>query len=458
MKNKERTSAMIAKLKSSKPVQAVQRSRAVVWLQGIHTFCGKNAFLIKIALTLCYRLTLDLMYVIQLSPHYGYSGFTVSIFPLGYLASLLAVLAFSPFVVRLLGEDMPSSILVSFINYLYFIPLTSYYACKGASSVFFAWSLLYWAVLLLLQYRLPILRLAPFPVKHLHTAMKLLTLGSILLVFFISGRYTGFRLTFDLLNVYDIRTEALSYSIPTIFAYLLTMMTVTLSLLILYWLQKKKYVIVALLCVTYLFYFSIAAHKSVFFFLFLVLACWLLYREWMLRWLPGLLALVPIVAILEERLIGSIYLMALFLRRMLYVPTSLGERFFQYFSDNPLNLAQNGIMGNFSFDNIYSIDLPRLIGEYTRDVNLSANNGMLGQLFTDFPVPVGLLLLPLILVICFRLLDLTAGNLGKKILLPFCLFYAVVFANSAWSVVLLTHGFLLACLLLYIFPKEVDLK
>lgn len=78
---------------------------------------------------------------------------------------------------------------------------------------------------------------------------------------------------------------------PVFFAYVLSWMTVILSVLILYWLQKRRYVAVGVLVVVYLFYYSISAQKSVFLFLFLLLFCYLLNRKWMYRWCAGLLSL-----------------------------------------------------------------------------------------------------------------------------------------------------------------------
>lgn len=454
MKIKEKLTAWKGKLKSTRVVQRVLNSRITMWFGHVFAHCRENPFPAQILLTIAYRLVLDLLYIASISPLYAYSGLTLDIEPLRYLASLLSMVIFAPFVAKLINDGTPSAILVTVLNFLYFIPFTSYCGCKGSDMSFFLIGLAYWALLLLLQCRIPVLALRPLNTKSVHPFAKLLTIGAILLVLGISGKYTGFRLTLDFINVYDVRLEARSYSMPTLLSYALSAMTVVLAVLLMYWLKKKKYIVVAVLGVTYLFYFSIGAHKSVFLLLALVIAAFFFYRDWMLRWLPGALTVAAGIALLEEKLVGSFYIMTLFFRRMMYLPVKISEQRFVFFQENPLNLFRDGIMGKLSFESIYSSTIARVIGEYRGNPEESANNGLLGDLFTNLPIGLGLILMPLILILCFRLLDLAAAKLERKYLLPFCILFANSFINGSWSTVLLSGGFLLACVLLYFFPKE----
>lgn len=446
MEKKENAAAGRIKLKQNKFTVAAWNALTPI---------RENPFPAQVLFTIFYRLALDLIYVTVLSPIYGYIGFTTTILPLRYLTSLLATAAFAPLVVALLNDFSPSSILLSFINYLYFIPLTSYYGCRGTETSFFFVSLLYWGLLMLLQTRIPKLLLKPISSKHATLSMAALTIFAILFVFAISGIYTGFRLTLDFINVYEIRAEAATYEMSVIASYVLGTMPIILAVLLVYWLRSRKMVVAILLIVTYLFLFSIDASKSIFFFLFLIVAAFVFYRDWMLRWLPGLLVLVSGVPFLERALGGS-WILSLFFRRMMYVPVQISEHYALFFSQNPLNLFQDGIMGKLSFDSIYPVDISDVIGAFMGDFS-SANNGLVGDLYANIPVALGLFLMPLILIVCFRVFDLLAERIPRKFLLPFCVFYANGFINSSWSTVLLSHGFLAACLLLYFFPKEEQL-
>lgn len=442
-----------------KPIQTMRNSAAAGRLRRGWACCQKNPFPIQVLFTLFYRLMLDVLYITMISPLYVGAGFALAIYPLAYISSWLALLVAVPFVVEILNRGhSASSILVSGLNYIFFIPMTAYCGCKGADTGFFICALLYWGILLFLQMKIPAMQLRRLPAKRVHQFLRLLTVFSILFVLYVSGKYTGFRLTLDFINVYDVRLEARTYSMPAIISYILSSMTVILTVLLLYWMSVKKYLIVAALCLVYLFYFSISAQKTVFFLLLIAVACVFLYREWMVRWLPGLLSLAAGAAMLETRITGTIYLLTLLFRRVMMLPVLIAEQRWYFFRENPLGLFQDGIMGKLSYDNIYSSKLALVIGEYRGKMGESANNGLIGDMVSNLPVPLGLLIMPMILIICFRMLDMTTGNLNRKIFVPFCIFFAFMFLNGTWSTVLLSHGFLLACALLYLFPKEGNIR
>lgn len=452
MKQKEKTIQAWVRLKGG-------AERLARLFRPIAAYASAHVFPLQILLILVYRLALDLLYLKAASPMYAYDGFTTDVQPVYYGCTLLAVLIFSPFVVQLQKETPPSARIVTFLNYIYFIPLTCYCGCYGAAPVFFVIGMAYWALLLLFQFRLPVLELKKLPVRHAHQVYLALTILSSAFVMFISGRYTGFRFTLDFINVYDIRREAAGYSMPAIFSYALSMMNIMLAFLLLYWLRRKKYLIAAVLMVVYLFLFSIGALKSFFFYLLLLLAGYFLYRPWMLRWLGGLLTLLAALALAVYRLVGNGRLVHLFFLRLMFLVNQLGEQYMEFFSDNPLSLFRDFIMGKLpGITPVYTTVVPKIMGEFRGHIGEGANNGLLGDLFANLPALMGIFLLPLILVVCFRLLDAAAHHLPEKLTIATYVYFAVSFSNGFWSTVLLTHGFLLACLLFYFFPKEEKLS
>ncbi len=451
--------AVVDKLKTvlKKAVCWAEGTRAVAWLRTADKWYSSNLFIINIMAVIVYRLVLDAVYIKELSPHYAYSGFETHMLPLTYAASFVALVAFAPFVAQLGEQREASSILLTFLNYLYFIPLTSFWGCYGKASItFFAVSFLYWAALLLWQFRLPRICIRPVSIKHSRGFWLVLSIASSLLVLFVSGRYAHFRLffeIFDMYSVYGVRAEAAEYSMPRLFSYALSMMTICLSMAMLHWSQQKKKIAVILLAVVYFFYYSIAAHKSVFFFLVLLFGVYWLYRDWMLRYLPVELTAACLLMGTLSRL-GMIALMSLFYRRFMYVPVYLSWKYFDFFSERPLNLMRDGLMGKVGYHSIYSLKIVRLIGEFCGTPESNCNNGLIGDMAANLPILLGLLIMPLVLLVVFRLLNAVSGRLDKRIVLPFCIFYAVAFVNGSWSTVLLSHGYLLACILLYLLPRE----
>lgn len=424
----------------------------------LRNFLQKYRLSLQIPLILVYRLALDVLYRKVIVPEFAYSGFTVNFHPLFYACTLMALLAFSPAVARLQEEGTPSANIVTFISYVYFIPLTSYCGCNWQGMFFFLTGLAYWAILLALQLSIPVLAFRPLGGRSSRWLYLLLTALVSGLVMYVSGRYAGFRLTFDVLNVYDIRSEAAGYDLPHLVDYGISMAGNVLTVLLVYWLTRRKYVICAALLAVYMFFFSIAAHKTLFFFLVVVVAGYFLFRPWMRQWLPALTTAAAAAGVLEHRLLHTFYLAGVFIRREMYLPVSLSENYMAYFQDNPLMLFRDNILRRFSFPSVYSARVENIIGGVNGNVETYANNGLLGDLFANLPPLLGLALMPLILVLCFRLLDATARSVPEKIALPICVYFAVTFTNSPWSVVLLSHGFLITCLLLYIFPKEEGLS
>lgn len=414
---------------------------------------NKNPFPVQVLFTIGYRLLLDFVYVALIAPTDRWANFTMSMIPLRYLTSLLVVVVISPWIVALLQYRSPSSILLSFLNYLYFIPLTSYCGCYGVDTNFFLVGIVYWVLMLVLQRKIPTLSIKPLSAKGISRSMTLLTAGAVCFVMAVSGKYTGFRFTLDFIHVYEIRAEAATYQLSAPASYLLGMMPIILAVLLAYWIQRKQWFIAAVLVVIFLFLFSIAANKSTFLFLILLLGSHLFYRDWMLRWMPGLLGLACVVPFIEHAL-GGIWFLSLLFRRMMYVPAQLAEKYAIFFSKYPVALFQNGIMGKFSFDDFYSTNLARVMGEFMSNYDTNENSGLLADMYANLPAMLGLLFMPLILILCFRLLDLAASSCDYKTLMPFCIYFAMSFINTSWSTVLLTHGFLAACLMLYFVPKE----
>lgn len=435
-----------------------RRQTAARLLRPAEALISTHTFQLQILLVMVYRLALDYVYLTMICRIYGYTGFYADVqLPL-YGASLLAALAFSPFVVRLQEEPLPSARAVTVFNYVYFIPLTSYCGCSGAGAAFFLTGMAYWALLLLFQFQLPVLSIETLPTRHARQSYLALTVLSSVFVMFVSGRYTGFRFTLDVIHVYDVRAEAAGYSMPGIVSYALSMMGIILAILLLYWLTRKKYLTVAALVAVYLFLFSIAAHKALFFYLLLLLAGYFLYRPWMMRWLGGLLTLFAGAAVLEEKLAGSFYLMTLFFRRSMFLVVRISREYMEFFSENPLNLFRDSILGKLpKITPIYTTRISKIMGEFRGNIGENATNGLLGDLFANFPIPAGIFLLPLILVVCFRLLDAASLKLPEKLTTATCAYFAIGFSNSSWSTMLLSGGFLVACLMFYFFPKEETL-
>lgn len=418
--------------------------------QRFQRWTDARSFSIQLISIIVFRVALDLVYAISMVQYYSYMKFTMDFNIVRYLLSWLALICLSPFVAHMAEDYRPSGILCTFISTIYFIPLTSYYGLCGAPLPFFVVAILYWGLLVLLQRFIPSLALAPLQTRHVTVLEWILTIGSVLFVLYISGKYTGFRITLDIINVYEIRAEAAEYPIPTVLAYILSVMPVILALLVMRWIARKNIPVLLVLVVTYIFLFSIAAQKSVFFFLALTLVGSLLYRHVFLQWHRIILSVAAIFSIFCHLVLGNIYLVAYLFNRLMYLPIQISVQIFELSRESPLSLFRDFFLDKFGFSPLYSAPIPRIVGEYRGYMTQNANNGLLGDLFINLPIPLGLFLMPLILIGCFRLLDMCATRVSEKYSAVICVYFAVAFTNGSWSTMLLSGGFLLVSVLLYV--------
>ena len=162
--------------------------------------------------------------------------------------------------------------------------------------------------------------------------------------------------------------------------------------------------------------------------------------------------LVEILAIIEQKL-ESIFIVSYLFRRQSILLAQLSENYYRFFLENPTDLFRNSIMGKFGFDSIYNDTLARVIGNNFETQSVNCNNGLLADVWSGLGI-IGIVIMPIIIVICFRLLDFVSYKVDLRLMVGLVLYYAIMFANTTWSTVLLTHGFLVMCIMLVIFPRK----
>ena len=161
---------------------------------------------------------------------------------------------------------------------------------------------------------------------------------------------------------------------------------------------------------------------------------------------------MQIIALIESSL-GNGLIVNLLFRRQGMVLAKLSEYYYKYFLHHPLDLFRNGIMGKLGFTSPYTQPISYVIGNNYETQLINCNNGLLADVWTNLGF-LGLIIMPIILVICFRMFDLVSSQIDSRLIVSLSIYYAVAFSNSAWSTVLLTHGFIIMCFMLLIFPHE----
>lgn len=406
---------------------------------------------------LLYKILVDLIYLFYTAPTFGY--FEVRINGLNIASSYLYIGMYTIFFYKFVKSQTVSSIMFIVMSMTYLVPITTYCSIGSGSSnsSFLLFALLYWTFFSVLQIMTPVfsLRIPVMDSRWRSFFMYFLLAGISIFTVYLSWKYTGFRIATSLRDVYvyGIRAEAAAYSMSTASQYLQSFSTVLIPLLILFCFRQKKYVLV--LWGTFLLYlnFSYAVQKSVLFMGILVLAGAVFWREWMASWiLPGGIGLA-ILAMIEKRFFSHVYIVDYFFRRMGYVLAQLSEKYYCYFRNNPTDIFRGTFLGKLGFESPYRLSLSYVIGNNYRSQTMACNNGMLADVWANLGM-IGILVMPFILIVCFRLFDLATDGLLGRYVIGMAVYATILFLNSTWSTVLLTHGFLIMCMVYFIFPRE----
>ena len=407
-----------------------------------------NCFVISI-----YKGLLDVIYCIYIAGSHAFFSLEISI--INTVNGWLAVFVMIPFVNIYYKQKTCSAIIMIALNMIYFIPITTYCGYGGGSSSFLFFAFMYWAILSILQIKLPIIRYKTkldhiniLKNKTIYILVAIVSLFSL----YMWCKYSGFRIQLDILNVYDIRSEAADNPLPTVLSYIWHIVTILVPILIVLMLYNKKYLTLIWLLFITLINFSYAGNKSIILFPIILIGGYVFYRKNMISLIFPIGIIIEFFAIIEEKL-GSIFIVSFLFRRQGMVLAQLSEQYYRFFLENPIDIFRNNIMGKFGFDSIYSNTLARVIGDNYQTQTVNCNNGLLADVWSGLGF-IGVIVMPIIIIICFRLLDFVSYEVDLRLMVGLVLYYAIAFANTTWSTVLITHGFIVLCLMLIIFPRK----
>lgn len=418
------------------------------------SICGMHfeSYALNCFAVLLYKGLLDVIYCIYIAGSHTFFSLDISI--INTVNGWLAVFIMIPFINLYYKQKTCSAIIMIAINMIYFIPITTYCGYGGGSSSFLFFAFIYWVILSILQIKLPIIGYKT-RVDYIKISNKIIYVLIILVSLFslyIWWKYSGFRIHLDILNVYGIRSEAADNPLPLILSYTWHIVTILVPILIILMLHNKKYLTLIWLLFIMVINFSYAGNKSIILFPIILIGGYAFYRGNMISLIFPIGIVIEILAVIEEKL-GSIFIISYLFRRQSMVLAQLSEQYYRFFLENPTDIFRNSIMGKFGFDSVYNNTLARVIGENYQNQTVNCNNGLLADVWSGLGV-IGIIVMPIIVILCLRLLDFVSYKIDLRMMVGLVLYYAIMFTNTTWSTVLLTHGFIVLCLMLIIFPRK----
>jgi hypothetical protein len=186
---------------------------------------------------------------------------------------------------------------------------------------------------------------------------------------------------------------------------------------------------------------------------FVLILMWVITRKNPLAWMAIGLVGIILLGMASYRLIDDIWISSLFTRRVLLRPAQLSFFYYDFFSKNEFVFLSHSIF-RFFWDYPYHLNPPYLIGDiYFNTPKSNAVTGITGDAYMNFGF-VGLSLCAILLAVILKIINSFSRNKDIKVTIAAIAMPVITFTNSALLTTLLTHGGLLALILLYLLPKE----
>jgi hypothetical protein len=403
---------------------------------------------------IAYRLIVDVGYRALVAGPFDYWGFRNAQLPGRVVLSWLILLALLPLLVRLLRSDGLAAHTAAVLAMISFVPTTTLIAHDPRYHLTYIWLMfLYWLLFLVACVFLPTIRPFRAPVRSEvpHLALALLLCLSVM---YLSWVHTGFRLHFALFDVYDLRTEARGYSVPTVLGYLATIADNVLPVLLALYLGRRWLLPGATLGAVILFNYGISGTKQVLFLLVIAVASiFVRSPRWLGAKVLAMIAAVIGLALLEKLLTGTIFLGTLSVYRVFSIPAQLHWVHYDFFQTNQLlYLTQSAL--RFVFESPYQENVQFLLGEYyIGDFNARANNGLFTDAYMNFG-GAGVLFYPVVLAVLLRLLDGAAAGLAGGVQFMLVIALSFIFLGLPLSTAFLTAGVGILIVLLPTVPRR----
>lgn len=408
-----------------------------------------------LGLIILYRILLDVSYQ-HVAVIFDYQGLffnrkNISSTFLSWL--MLAV--FSPFIVRLFSGKQFSDTVMLLLALFSLIPQTTVIAYRSDySSIYLILITLFWLVLCVTHFFSGPIVFRPKVakiVKMIPYFFLAMLISTVIIFSFIN---TGFRLHWDLINVYEIRAEARNFVAPFPVNYILSLADNALSFYAILLLHKRKYILFGIVIFTIFVNFSITGTKQIIFVLFCGMLGYWFIKNYEHSHRLVLAAIVLIASsLIESFLIQTNFLTTLYPYRVLFIPAELHNSYFNFFQLNELDLYRQSIFKLF-FESPYTTNIQFLIGEFSiGDITARANNGLFSDAYMNIGVA-GIVIYPLLIVILLRFFDGAVYRLDTRLWFVLVIYISFVLLGMTFSTALLTAGILPIFFILYMLPPD----
>jgi len=422
-------------------------------MQKMNLIINKNTIGAFLSLLL-YKIVLDLSYYFVISPVWSYAKFDLNLNSLKLIESYL--LLFLIFILMPKSAKKLSNIVTWLLILITYVPMLMLFALKDEARIFMYAVTGFWVlVFLLLQLPMPKLLITSLKKTQSKRVSYIIYVGLSIIIIILIFKYFRLTINFDFSKIPGIRSFFAESKAPFIgylfpwTGYILNPIFFSLFLI------KKKWINVTLVIFFQLLLFSSTGSRAFLFTIpFILILIWMATRKNLLFFMAIALSGVILLGMLSYWLIDDVWISSNFTRRTLLVPAQLSFFYYDFFSKNQFTfLSQHRIFRTF-LNYPYYLNPPHLIADiYFNRPQMGANNGIYADAYMNFGF-IGLVLWGIFLVIILNLIDSITKNKDIRVTISGIALPVITLTNSALLTCLLTHGLLLALIILYLLPKE----
>ena len=410
--------------------------------------------IVNIVGIILFKLILDFSYTAFVSHYYDGLGFHLYFGLFSYIEGWFWTLILFLLLLGHKEHNLYTILLLSFL--LMIVPVTTLYAFNNEPAVsFYSMVLPYTAMLLALSTKRVRIYYLPYGKK--------LALGfAFFMVMLVLAHYiltVGFEhMNFSLRKVYELRnSEYARASNAGLFGYFNSWVTKVLNFfLIAVALLRKKYILALFFVAIQILLFGLSGHKSILFSLLLLGGLFIFdkfkYQTTILIYsLNGILVSLLIYFFVFHQ---PIIMPSILIRRVFFTPAYLNYVYFDYFSIHDHVYWSNSVLKSV-FTYPYDVAPVFMIGQFLGHPHMAANIGLFGAGYMQAGI-FGIILYTLIVIVLINLIQQFEGlpkwMINAIILMPML----SLFISSDLPTTLLTHGLLIAIVILYLYstPKE----
>lgn len=419
-----------------------------------------------IILFILFKIILDFLYYAIISVKWAYYGF-IGGFSIGWhiVSWCIFFITMKPVIKMLKNSHFKfSTMMIYFLLLLSYIPFLSMLAANY-DWVYKISNIVFWSILVFVVYKFQ----KPYKqqTEVLNRSCKildLLTIFNVIIVLFVVAYYSHFRFSLDLSNVYDTRSEASEYGMPTVLSYLFNWSRIIIPVSIVYYFNNKKYRNYLFLIVIQIFSFSFDGLKFV---ALITLAAAILpvilklvkVKERFYRFMLLAMVIVCVFSVVEYVVLSKTLITSLIPFRTLFLPNLIGSWFFDFFKTNTPDFYRASFLRYLGFESQFSkIGIDYIIsGVYFGNIEGRANNGLIADAMTNFGYS-GIIFFPLIMSALILIGDKITRKVDFDIVLLLAINYSYCFTNTFLPVILMTYGGIAVFFILNLITKKKHIR